>query len=80
MEKYKFTIDEKVSIWKRIYITVEANNIEEAIEKCKDEEYEVEDSEYLNWTEELEESDDFATYEIRMSGDFSNLLYSNNNR
>lgn len=80
MEKYKLTIDEKVSIWKRTYVEVEANNLEEAVEKCKDEEYEVYDSEYLDWTEELETPDEYSTYEIYLDGNFSDTLYSNYDR
>lgn len=80
MEKYKLTIDQKVSIWERVYVEVEANNLEEAVEKCKDEEYEVYHSEYLDWTEQLETPDENSTYEIYLDGNFCNMIYSNYDR
>ena len=80
--KFNLFIDEKVSVWKRTYVIVEANTLDEAIEKCKEEEYEIDYSEYLGWTEELEDPEEYATYEIYKASDNSDItpIYSNYDR
>lgn len=82
MEKYKLFIDEKVSVWRRTYVMVEADTLDEAIQKCKEEDYEIDYSEYLSWTEELEDPEEYATYEIYKENGNSDTtpIYSNYDR
>lgn len=47
MSEYKLVIDEKVKLWRRDYVTVEADTLEEAIQKCLDCEYYTRNSEDL---------------------------------
>lgn len=35
MKKFNLFVDEKVTIWMRSYVTIEADSLEEAVEKCK---------------------------------------------
>jgi hypothetical protein len=60
MDKYYFFKDEKVAAWYRTYFTVEADSIEEAIEKIKSDPYdldfegvEITDSQFLDDLTEL---------------------------
>ena len=48
---YNLIIDEKVKVWKRLHVNVEAENIEEAVKKCIGNEYEQTNQEYLFETE-----------------------------
>lgn len=68
MENYELIIDEKVSVWKRSYITVEAESLEDAIKECKEcgsdcADY-ITNSEYISETEELTPPDKEATIEV----------------
>ncbi len=49
--KIKLIIDEKIAIWSRETVIVEADNYEEAIRKYENEEYETINYEYLTETE-----------------------------
>ena len=68
MENYELIIDEKVSVWKRSYITVEAESLKDAIKECKEcgsdcADY-ITNSEYISETEELIPPDKEATIEV----------------
>lgn len=39
MKKFNLFVDEKVTIWMRSYVTIEADSLEEAVEKCKNGDY-----------------------------------------
>lgn len=41
MKTFEFIIDEKSICWDRVYVEVEAETQEEALEKCKSREYEI---------------------------------------
>lgn len=65
--KYDLFIDEKVKIWKRRYITVEAANLDEAVKKYKERDFDDDYTEELYETEELmspEENNRFPTIEV----------------
>lgn len=68
MENYELIIDEKVSVWKRSYITVEAESLEDAIKECKECGSDCADCitnfEYISETEELIPPDKEATIEV----------------
>ena len=34
MKRFSFIVDEKVKVWNRDYVNVEAETLEEAIQKC----------------------------------------------
>lgn len=82
MKKFRLCIDEKVSLWKRTHVIVDAETLDEAIEKCKEEEYILDYSEDLDWTSELEEPEEYSTYEIYKEEDssYTNPIYSNYDR
>lgn len=50
MKPYKLFIDKKYTLWTRIHVTVEANSLEEAVERCKKDDYD------NSWSEELYET------------------------
>lgn len=67
MKKYNLIVDSKVTVWFRDYVSIEANSLEEAIEMCKDGDYNDSSTEILYDTVEdisPEENDGCATLEI----------------
>lgn len=48
---YRLIIDEKIEVWKRTHVNVEADDLDTAIKKCLDDDYEVTDTEILYETE-----------------------------
>lgn len=65
--KYDLFVDKKCIVWKRRYITIEANNLKEAIEKSKNVDFEEGYTEELYETEEVmcpEENDGYPTIEV----------------
>ena len=54
MPKFQIQIEEKITIWERIILDIEADNLEEAkkIAKEKHEDFE-NDPEYVNWVSEM---------------------------
>lgn len=76
MEKFDFIIDEKVTVWKRSMIVVEAESYEEALKRCKqagsDAADQYIDTEYLNDTEEYLDTKD--SLEV-MSMSYTPLYY-----
>lgn len=83
MKYYKLFIDEKYTLWTRTHVSVKADSLEEAVEKCKNGNYEDSWSEYLYETVEgmtPEENDGFATVEIYSEDkDKFKPLYTNEN-
>lgn len=73
--KYQMIIDEKVAVWARTSCSVEANSLNEAVEKCKDGEYETDSYEYLTETEEKVDSPTHTTVEIYKKGS-DKILYA----
>lgn len=63
MEVFTLIVDEKVSVWRRSRITIEAESMEEAVKDCIQNgtlnAVDFIDSEYLNETEEYIKPDDF---------------------
>lgn len=52
MEVFNLIVDEKRAVWERLYVTVEAESLTEALTKCIDGEYCVDNSETLYETME----------------------------
>ena len=56
MAKFDLIVDEKVAVWRRSYITVEADSLEEAVKDClergSDAALDTLDSRYIEETEE----------------------------
>lgn len=63
---FSLLIDEKIEVWKRTSVDVEADNLEDAIKKCLEDDYVVTDYETLYETEQLLSPDrnNGATVEI----------------
>lgn len=81
MEVFALTVDTLVKVWRREEIEVEANSLEEAVEKiangCYDDSVDCIDCEYLYETEEgirPEDNNNKATLEIM---DGNEIVYSN---
>lgn len=53
MEVFKLIVDEKITGWRRTYVSVEADSLEEAIEMCMEgtDNLDIEWSEFLHETE-----------------------------
>lgn len=64
MEIFEVIVDEKVSVWRRSHIKVEAESLEDAVKDCIEtgiaNASEIIDSEYLYETEEYIEQDDYS--------------------
>lgn len=63
---FNLLIDEKIEVWKRTSVNVEADNLEDAIKECLEDNYTITDSEILYETERLlnPDHDNGATVEI----------------
>ena len=78
---FKLIVDEKMKVWKRTYIDVEADSLEDAIEMIKEDgcdcaEDGIYDTDYIFETEEfIEDKEPGGTLEI-MDRQF-NILYNN---
>lgn len=63
MEVFELIVDEKVSVWRRSTIKIEAESLEEAVQTCVDNGIryadDILDSEYLFETEEYINQDEF---------------------
>lgn len=64
MKEFELYIDKKVTEWERTYVLVKAETQEEAIQKCLNEDYEVDSTETLYYTQELVEPTNEPTFEI----------------
>lgn len=53
MKSYALFIDEKYTFWARTHVTVKADSLEEAVEKCKNGDYDDSYTEELYETREL---------------------------
>lgn len=81
MKEFHFFVDEKVNVWLRDYVTIEANSLEEAVEKVKDGDYDDSTGEVLYDTTEYltpEENGGQATLEIYEEDAYA-PIYSNGN-
>ena len=47
MSKFNMRVEERIAMWRREYVTVEAETLEEAIQKCIDGDYNIDDTENL---------------------------------
>lgn len=77
--KYDLFVDEKVKVWKRRYITVEAADLDEAVKKYKEGNFDDEGTEELYETEELmspEENNGLPTIEV-YNKDFYDTIWAN---
>lgn len=85
---YSLIIDEKIEVWKRTYVNVEADNLDIAVKKCLDADYDTTYTEILYETENALNPSDVngATVEIYSptSSDYepiyTNDPYKNDNR
>lgn len=81
MKSYGLFIDKKYTLWTRTHAIIEADSLEEAVEKCKNGDYDYSWSEDLYGTAEvmtLEENGGEATVEIYCEGkDKFGALYTN---
>lgn len=70
MEKFDLIVDEKVAVWRRSYITVEADTLEDAVNDCiergSDAALDTLDSRYIEETEECIDpsEDEYPTVEV----------------
>lgn len=81
MNTYNLAVDSKLAIWHREYVIVEAETLEEAIQKCLDEDYvDVYDIEEFYDTIDRLNPDDVngPTLEIYKVDDTRSPLYTNN--
>lgn len=76
MKKFELYIDEKVSVWRRTLVEVEADTLEEAVNKAAKYDYAPIESEILYETEELLDPTSKATVEI-YDETLNDLLYDN---
>lgn len=79
MESYDLFIDRKCTVWIREHVTIEADSLGDAVEKCKNGIYDDSWDEILYGTEEdlsLSDNDGEATFEI-YEKKTHDLLYSN---
>lgn len=75
--KFNLVLDTKVSIWRRTYCSVDAENLEDAVKKVSEFDYDdIIDSEFLYETEELLDYDQKPTTEI-FDETITTLLYHN---
>lgn len=72
--EYNLYVDELIQVWRRTYMTVEANDTEEAIDLCLNGHGDITETEYLYDTEEGVESNSEPTTEVYTEED--ELLYS----
>lgn len=79
METINLIVDEKVTLWERSYVSVEAESLKDAVKKYLDGKYDVNDSESLYDTVEyLRPSEqDPVTIEIFEEDDDNTCIYSN---
>lgn len=79
MSEFCMRIEERVSMWRREYATIEAKTLEEAVQKCIDGDYDVDDCEDLYDTAERVNEDRIKgpTFEI-FQDDSDSLVYTNN--
>lgn len=82
METFDLIVDQKQSVWERLYVSVEANSLEEAIIKCSRGDYEVSDSETLyDSMEDLAPTEsDPVTMEIFKEDDTYSPIFTNSIR
>lgn len=66
MSKFNMRVEERVSMWRREYVTVEAETLEDAIQKCIDGDYDIDATEDLYHTAERMDEDEIrdSTFEI----------------
>lgn len=79
MSEFNMRVEERIAMWRREYVTVEAETLEEAIQKCIDGDYDIDDSEDLyEIAERVDENEvQDSTFEI-FQDDSDSLLYTNN--
>lgn len=80
MARFNFVVDREVRVWKRDFVTIEAENKTEATRMALDDDYISKESEYLLDTEARIEPTDTPTVEV-MNEDYELLIDNlNNNR
>ena len=79
MSEFNIRVEERIAMWRREYVTVEAETLEEAIQKCIDEDYDIDDFEDLYETAERMDENEVqdSTFEI-FQDDSDSLVYTNN--
>ena len=79
MSEFNMRVEERIAMWRREYVTVEAETLEEAIQKCIDGDYDIDDSEDLYETAERMDENEIqdSTFEI-FQDDSDSPVYTNN--
>ena len=79
MSEFNMRVEERIAMWRREYVTVEAETLEEEIQKCIDGDYDIDDSEDLYETAERVDENEVqdSTFEI-FQDDSDSLVYTNN--
>lgn len=82
MEVFNLTIDQKATVWERLYVKVESESLEEAVMKCDNGDYKIDDAEiiydsmeYMSPTES-----DPSTFEVYDSDNLNKPLFTNSIR
>lgn len=79
METFNLIVNQKQSVWERLYVSVEANSLEEAAVKCSEGEYTINDSEILyDCVECLDPTESNpVTLEVFKEDDTSSPIFTN---
>ena len=78
MEVFNLTVEEKNTVWERLYVTVEAESLEEAIAKCNRGNYDVYDSETLYETMEPLAPTEESPVTLEVYDENNDILFDNN--
>lgn len=80
MSEFNMRVEERIAMWRREYVTVEAETLEEAIQKCIDGDYDIDDSEDLYETAERMDENEIkdSTFEIFQDDSSDSPVYTNN--
>ena len=79
MSEFNMRVEEMISMWRREYVTVEAETLEEAIQKCIDGDYNIDDSECLYETAERMDENEVQDSTLEIFQDNSDSpVYTNN--
>lgn len=81
MARFDLIVDEKVAVWRRSYITVEANSLEEAVKDClergADAATDTLDSRYIEETEECIDPSFESPYTVEVMDRHFEILGNN---
>ena len=78
MTKYNFYIDQKETIWKRLYCSIDAHSEEEAILKMRSLAYDDDYDIYCHESEMMYDTSEDMTYEDNSNNPTREIYYKNN--